>query len=106
VEILLASHTTPQKGDTWIRKGDVFFGATALERKQTGSFYTPETLVSFLNEKAIIKSLRERFDKEYRERFEGFLKEARSGYDDNIRRGAAQSAIALWSGSSVKSFWL
>lgn len=95
VEILLASHTTPQKGDTWIRKGDVFFGATALERKQTGSFYTPETLVSFLNEKAIIRGLRERFDKEYRDRFEGFLKEARSGYDDNIRRGAAQSAIAL-----------
>ena len=51
IEILLASETSQQKGDVLIRKGDVFFGETALERKQTGSYYTPESLVRFINEK-------------------------------------------------------
>jgi hypothetical protein len=52
IEILLASETSQQKGDTLIKKGSVYFGASALERKQTGSFYTPEALVRFLNQKA------------------------------------------------------
>jgi hypothetical protein len=42
VEILLASQTTKKAGDTLIKKGDVYFGESALERKQTGSYYTPE----------------------------------------------------------------
>lgn len=95
VELLLASQTSRQSGDTLIKKGEVFFGESALERKQTGSYYTPEPLVRFLNEKTIIKPLQEAFEKDYRPRFNEFIKEAHSGRDIGTRRGAAQSVTAL-----------
>ncbi len=95
MEILLASQTTKKAGDTLIKKGDVYFGESALERKQTGSYYTPEPLVRFLNEKTIVQPLRETFEKEYRNRFNDFLEQAQKGYDTGTRRGAAQSAAAL-----------
>jgi len=95
VEILLASETTRQKGDGNIRKGDVYFGESALERKQTGSYYTPESLVHFLNARAIISPLRDSFEKDCRERFNLFIHQAKTGHDATIRRGAAQSAVAL-----------
>ncbi|MFH1912442.1 MAG: hypothetical protein ABIK91_10565, partial [Pseudomonadota bacterium] len=95
VEILLASETTQRKGDGLIRKGEVWFGESALERKQTGSYYTPESLVHFLNAKAVIGPLRDRFEKDCRERFDLFIREAKTGHDVTIRRGAAQSAVAL-----------
>ena len=72
VEILLASQTTKKTGDTLIKKGDVYFGESALERKQTGSYYTPESLVRFLNEKTIVQPLRETFEREYRQRLTSF----------------------------------
>jgi len=95
VEIRLASETTLRKGDGLIRKGEVWFGESALERKQTGSYYTPESLVHFLNAKAVIGPLRDRFGKDCRERFDLFIREAKTGHDVTIRRGAAQSAVAL-----------
>jgi len=95
VELLLASGAKFQPGDTRIKKGDVFFGETALERKQTGSYYTPEVLVQFLNKKAVTNPLRERFEKEYRKRFNEFCSDAQGGRDTSTRRGAAQSAIVL-----------
>jgi len=95
VEILLASQTTKKAGDTLIKKGDVYFGESALERKQTGSYYTPESLVRFLNEKTIIQPLCEVFEREYRPRFNELLEQATNGYDMGARRGAAQSAAAL-----------
>ncbi|HUU81213.1 MAG TPA: hypothetical protein VMW90_07175, partial [Acidobacteriota bacterium] len=95
VEILLASETTKQKGDTVIKKGDVYFGESALERKQTGSYFTAESLVRFLNSKTVIEPLRERFEKGYRKRFDEFLEQARSGYDNATKRGAGRSAVAL-----------
>ena len=95
VEMLLASETTKQKGDTVIKKGDVYFGESALERKQTGSYYTAESLVRFLNSKAVIEPLREKFEKGYRKRFDEFLEQARSGYDNATKRGAGRSAVAL-----------
>src|SRR5690606_3457207 len=51
-EILLASQTQRKAGDMLIGKGNVYFGESALERKQTGSYYTPEPLVRFLNQKS------------------------------------------------------
>ena len=95
VETLLASQTQRQIGDTLIRKGDVFFGESALERKQTGSYYTPESLVRFLNEKTITQPLKVKFEKDYRLRFNEFLDQASNGHDVDTRRGAAQSAAAL-----------
>lgn len=95
VEILLASQTTKKVGDTLIRKGDVFFGESALERKQTGSYYTAESLVRFLNEKTIVQPLRDAFERKYRQRFNDLLEQARNGHNAGIRRGAAQSAAAL-----------
>jgi len=95
VELLLASQTTRKAGDTLIKKGEVYFGESALERKQTGSYYTPESLVRFLNEKTIIQPLRETFERDYRGRFDEFLDQARKGHDAGARRGAAQSAAAL-----------
>lgn len=95
VGVLLASETTRQKGDTLIKKGDVYFGETALERKQTGSYYTPEPLVRFLNTKAVVDPLRERFEKEYRKRFNEFLDQASSGQDEGSRKGATRAAIAI-----------
>jgi hypothetical protein len=96
IQIMLASETKfDPKTDSRIRKGDVYFGETALERKQSGSYYTPETLVHFLNQKAIITPIREKFDKDCRSRFSVFCKEAASSRDVSIRRGAAQSAIVL-----------
>lgn len=95
VELLLASQTTRKAGDTLIKKGEVYFGESALERKQTGSYYTPESLVRFLNEKTIIQPLRETFERDYRGRFDEFLDQAREGHDIGARRGAAQSAAAL-----------
>ena len=78
-----------------IKEGEVFFAETALQRKQTGSYYTPEPLVRFLNERAIIDPLREKFDSDCRRRFDEFLDQALSGYDDSARRGAVRSALAL-----------
>jgi len=95
VEMLLASQATRKAGDTLIKKGEVYFGESALERKQTGSYYTPESLVRFLNEKTIIQPLREIFERDYRGRFDEFLDQARKGHDAGARRGAAQSAAAL-----------
>lgn len=95
VEILLASQTTKKQGDTLIKKGDVYFGESALERKQTGSYYTPESLVRFLNEKTIIQPLREKFEQDYRQRFDELLEQARKGHDVGTRRGAAQAASAI-----------
>ncbi|MDN4186168.1 MAG: hypothetical protein QY871_03720 [Dehalococcoides mccartyi] len=94
-EILLASQTVKKPGDTYIKKGEVFFGESALERKQTGSYYTAESLVRFLNEKSIIQPLREAFERQYRQRFHEFLEQAVKGHDAGTRRGAAQSAAAL-----------
>lgn len=95
VEIFLASHTTKKSGDILIRKGDVHFGESALERKQTGSYYTPEPLVRFLNEKSIVQPLKDSFKHKYRQRLNDLLEQARSGHDEDIRRGAAISAAAL-----------
>ncbi|MFP3868503.1 MAG: Eco57I restriction-modification methylase domain-containing protein [Desulfobacteraceae bacterium] len=95
VETIPASTTTRQKGDRLIKKGDVFFGATALERKQTGSFYTPESLVRFLNQKAIIEPLRHRFAQDYQPRLDEFLDQAQAGVEAATRRGALQAALAL-----------
>ena len=95
ISILLASQTNKQTGDTLIKKGDVYFGESALERKQTGSYYTPESLVHFLNEKTIVKPLLEIFEKNYRQRFSELLQQAKSGHDSETQRGAAQSAAAL-----------
>ncbi|MBW1896742.1 MAG: hypothetical protein JRI47_06760, partial [Deltaproteobacteria bacterium] len=95
VEMLLASQTTKKAGDTRIKKGDVYFGESALERKQTGSYYTPESLVRFLNEKTIVQPLRETFEREYRQRFNELLEQASNGHDAGTRRGAAQSAASL-----------
>ena len=95
VEMLLASQTTKKQGDTLIKKGDVYFGESALERKQTGSYYTPESLVRFLNEKTIIQPLHQTFEQQYRQRFNQLLEQARKGHDVGTRRGAAQSASAL-----------
>ncbi|MEA3415148.1 MAG: hypothetical protein U9R02_03175, partial [Thermodesulfobacteriota bacterium] len=95
VEMLLASETTKKAGDTLIKKGDVYFGESALERKQTGSYYTPESLVRFLNEKTIVQPLAETFELEYRQRFNELLEQASNGHDAGTRRGAAQSAAAL-----------
>jgi hypothetical protein len=95
VEMLLASQTTRKQGDTLIKKGDVYFGESALERKQTGSYYTPESLVRFLNQKTIIQPLKEKFEENYRKRFDDLLEQVRKGYDTGTRRGAAQAASAL-----------
>ena len=95
IESLLASETVHQKSDSLIKKGDVYFGESALERKQTGSYYTPESLVRFLNGKAVIQPLKDRFTQDYRARFDLFIREAQEGNDVAVRRGAAQSAIAL-----------
>ena len=95
VEMLLASQTIKKAGDTLIKKGDVCFAESALERKQTGSYYTAESLVRFLNEKTIVQPLRETFEQEHRRRFNEFLEQARNGHDAGTRRGAAQSAAAL-----------
>ncbi|MDO8724239.1 MAG: hypothetical protein Q7J31_18720, partial [Syntrophales bacterium] len=95
IESLLASETARQKSDSLIKKGNVYFSESALERKQTGSYYTPESLVRFLNGKTVIQPLQDRFAQDYRERFDLFIREAQAGYDVAVRRGAAQSAIAL-----------
>jgi len=95
MEILLASEAKKKAGDTLIKKGDVYFGESALERKQTGSYYTPESLVRFLNEKTIVHPLREIFERKYRQRFNDLLEQASNGHDIGTRRGAAQSAAAL-----------
>jgi hypothetical protein len=95
VEILLATQTTKKTGDTLIKKGDVYFGESALERKQTGSYYTPESLVRFLNQKSIIQPLYEAFERNYRKRFNDLLEQVKNGHDTGTRRGATQSAAAL-----------
>ncbi|MCF8075208.1 MAG: hypothetical protein K9K87_03445 [Desulfotignum sp.] len=95
VEILLASQTDRKQGDTLIKKGQVFFGESALERKQTGSYYTPESLVRFLNEKTIVQPLMDHFEQLFRPRFNELLDQARTGQDAGTCRGAAQAASAM-----------
>ena len=95
VEILLAAGQTKQPGDTFIKKGEVYFGESALERKQTGSYYTPESLVRFLNEKSVAQPLKEKFDERFRNRFDAFLRETTDGMDPGTQRGAAESAAEL-----------
>ena len=93
-EILLLSKTERKKGDTLIRKGEVYFGETALDRKQSGSYYTPETLVHFINQKAIVSPLQKKFSR-HRQRFDSFLDQSVKGRDSATRRGSLQAAIAL-----------
>ncbi len=90
-----AAGQNPQEGDVRIKAGDIFFGETALERKQSGSYYTPESLVRFLVGKAVIAPLRAMWGNGYRDRFNAFLKQTREGYDDAARRGALRSAEEL-----------
>lgn len=91
-QTLPATGQRAQEGDIRIKAGDIFFGETALERKQSGSYYTPESLVRFLVGKAVIAPLRERWENGYRERFDAYLEQARTGYDDAAKRGAVRSA--------------
>ena len=94
-QTLPAAGQKTQEGDTRIKAGDIFFGETALERKQSGSYYTPESLVRFLVGKAVIAPLRERWESGYRDRFNAFVEQTRTGYDDAARRGAFRSAQEL-----------
>lgn len=93
--LLLSSQTAEKAGDTLIEKGDVFFGESALERKQTGSYYTPESLVRFLNLKSIVQPLKNIFEQKYRLRFDSLLEQARNGHSAEIKRGAVTSAADL-----------
>ena len=92
---LLPANTQRRTGDILIRKGDVYFGGSGLERKQTGSYYTPESLVRFINEKTIVQPLKEKFKQNYRQRFDELLEVAQIGYEPGKRRGAAQSAATI-----------
>ena len=94
-QTLPAAGQRPQTGDIEIKAGDIFFGETALERKQSGSYYTPESLVRFLVGKAVIAPLRARWESGYRDRFNAFVEQTRTGYDDAARRGALRSAQEL-----------
>jgi hypothetical protein len=94
-KILPRTEVEQLASDRVIKRGDVYFGETALERKQTGSYYTPEPLVHFLNQKVIIQPLRERFEADFRDRFGQFLETATTGFDNSTRNGAVQSAVAL-----------
>ncbi len=95
VQTLLAAGQARQEGDILIKEGDIYFGETAHERKQSGSYYTPESLVRFLVGKAVIAPLRTRWESAYRERFDSYLKQTREGYDDAARRGAVRAAEEL-----------
>ena len=94
-QTLPAAGQRAQEGDIRIKAGDIFFGETALERKQSGSYYTPESLVRFLVGKAVIAPLRARWESGYRDRFNAFVEQMRIGYDDAARRGALRSAQEL-----------
>ncbi len=94
-QTLSAAGQRTQDGDIRIKAGDIFFGETALERKQSGSYYTPESLVRFLVEKAVIAPLRKLWEAGYATRFAAYLDQAREGYDDAARRGAVRSAEEL-----------
>lgn len=94
-QTLPAAGQRAQEGDIRIKAGDIFFGETALERKQSGSYYTPESLVRFLVGKAVIAPLRARWESGYRDRFNAFVEQTRTGYDDAARRGALRSAQEL-----------
>ncbi len=94
VQIILLSETERKSGDSIIKKGEVYFAETALERKQSGSYYTPESLVRFINQKVVIKPLQERFAR-HRQRFDNFVEQAEKGRDEATRRGSLQSASAL-----------
>jgi Eco57I restriction-modification methylase len=94
-QTLPAAGQKTQDGDIRIKAGDIFFGETALERKQSGSYYTPESLVRFLVGKAVIAPLRERWESGNRDRFNAFVEQTRTGYDDAAKRGALRSAQEL-----------
>ena len=94
-QTLSAAGQRVQDGDIRIKAGDIFFGETALERKQSGSYYTPESLVRFLVEKAVIAPLRKLWETGYASRFASYLEQARGGYDDAARRGAVRAAEEL-----------
>ena len=95
VQTLLATGQTRQEGDIVIKEGDIYFGETAHERKQSGSYYTPESLVRFFVGKAVITPLQARWESSYRERFTAYLEQTREGYDDATRRGAVRAAEEL-----------
>lgn len=94
-QTLPAAGQKTQEGDIRIKAGDIFFGETALERKQSGSYYTPESLVRFLVGKAVIAPLQERWDSTCEKRFGEYLEQTRAGFDDAARRGAIRSAEEL-----------
>ncbi len=96
VAILPASSTRfDSDTDTRIEAGQVYFAQTALERKQSGSYYTPESLVGFLVDKGVVRPLRERFERDVRARLDEYIEQARNGFDEATRRGAAREAESL-----------
>jgi hypothetical protein len=52
-------------------------------------------VVRFLNQKAIIEPLRQKFAQDYQPRFAEFLEQAQAGVDYSTRGGALQAAVAL-----------
>ena len=56
VEMRLASQTTKKAGDALIKKGDVYFGESALERKQTGFLLHPGIIGSVFSTKKQLSS--------------------------------------------------
>lgn len=94
-QTLPAAGQKAQEGDIRIKAGDIFFGETALERKQSGSYYTPESLVRFLVDKAVIQPLRERWESACGKRFAEYLDQTRAGFDEAARRGALRAAEEL-----------
>lgn len=94
-QTLPAAGQRAQEGDIRIKAGDIFFGETSLERKQSGSYYTAESLVRFLVEKAVIQPLRERWEATCENRFREYLDQTRAGFDEAARRGALRAAEEL-----------
>lgn len=43
-----ASKITPKKNDVIVEKGEIYLSEDALERKETGAYYTPEPIVEYI----------------------------------------------------------
>jgi hypothetical protein len=57
VQFLPRSVAQPKQGDTPIPKGGVYFAQSPQERKQSGSYYTPEDVVDYIVTNTVDKGL-------------------------------------------------
>ena len=77
---------TLKKSDRLVEKGFVYFSQDALERHDTGSYYTPEDVVNYMVQNSVRLGLEERWI-DFLQRAQRYEKELKNAVNEDTRLG-------------------